>query len=79
MAVETGFAEINGARIYYEVAGRGAPLVFVHGYALDCRMWDDQFDDFADRYRVVRYDIRGFGRSDLPTAAPFSDRYGLTS
>jgi pimeloyl-ACP methyl ester carboxylesterase len=77
MAVETGFAEINDARIYYEVAGRDAPLVFVHGYALDCRMWDDQFDDFADRYRVVRYDIRGFGRSDPPTAAPYSNHDDL--
>ena len=77
MTVGTGFAEINGARIYYEVAGSGAPLVFVHAYALDCRMWDDQFDHFADHNRVVRYDIRGFGRSDLPTAAPFSNHDDL--
>ena len=77
MTTEAGFADINGARIYYEVAGDGPPLVFLHGYTLDCRMWDDQFDHFADRYRVVRYDVRGFGRSDVPTEAPFSNHDDL--
>ncbi|MGH9276009.1 MAG: alpha/beta fold hydrolase [Acidimicrobiales bacterium] len=77
MTTETGFAEINGARIYYEVAGSGPALVFLHGYTLDRRMWDDQFEHFAGRYRVVRYDTRGFGRSDLPTEAPFSNHDDL--
>ena len=43
--------------------------MFVHGFTLDTRMWDDQWDVFASKYRVVRYDVRGFGRSDLPSAA----------
>src|SRR5712692_1960735 len=34
---------------------------------MDSRMWDDQFDVFAQHYRVIRYDMRGFGNSDLPT------------
>ena len=54
------------------MAGDGTPLVFGHGYSLDRRMWDDQFELFATRYRAVRYDLRGFGRSDVPMAAPFS-------
>ena len=37
--------------------------MLVHGFALDTRMWDDQFEPFSQRYRVVRYDLRGFGRS----------------
>lgn len=68
---ETGFAEITGARIYYEVAGDGPPLIFVHAGIADHRMWDDQFDVFSQHYRVVRYDMRGFGRStsgDTPFA-----------
>lgn len=77
MDIETGFADINGASIYYEVAGSGPPLVFVHGYTLDRRMWDDQFELFATRHRTVRYDLRGFGRSDVPTAAPFSNHEDL--
>ena len=53
-------------RLYYEVAGSGHPLVFIHGFTLDTRMWDDQFETFAREYQVVRYDRRGFGKSSLP-------------
>lgn len=60
---QTGFAEVNGTRLYYEVEGSGQPLVFIHGFTLDTRMWDHQFDEFAKHYRVIRYDARGFGRS----------------
>ena len=77
MSVETGVADINGANIYYEVAGDGPPLVFLHCFTADRRMWDDQFEHFAARHRVVRYDLRGFGRSDVPTAAPFSNHDDL--
>ena len=76
---ETGIADVNGARLYYEVAGSGQPLVFVHAGIADHRMWDDQFDVFAQQYRVIRYDARGFGRSDMPPG-PFAfrdDLYGL--
>lgn len=77
MTVESGYAEINGARIYYEVAGDGPPLVFLHCFTLDRRMWDEQFALFAAGHRVVRYDLRGFGSSDLPTSAPFSNHDDL--
>src|SRR5579864_1071549 len=57
------FAGVNGTRLHYEVAGDGDPVVFVHGLGLDMRMWDDQFEVFATRYRAIRYDLRGFGKS----------------
>ena len=60
---ETGFANVNGTRLYYEMSGRGDTVIFVHGFTLDTRMWDDQFDTFARRYRTIRYDARGFGKS----------------
>ena len=47
----------NGARLYYEVAGEGHPLALVHGFTLDTRMWDAQFEMFAQHYRVIRYDL----------------------
>jgi pimeloyl-ACP methyl ester carboxylesterase len=63
-----GFAEVNGTRLYYEAAGEGQALVLIHGFALDTRVWDDQFDVFAQQYRVIRLDLRGYGRSALPAA-----------
>jgi len=56
-------ARIGGTRTYYEVSGDGPALVLVHGAFVDGRMWDPQFDHLAGRYRVVRYDLRGHGRT----------------
>ena len=67
MQKETGFAEVNGTRLYYEVAGEGHPLVLIHGLVSDCRTWEDQFEPFAERFRVVCYEWRGMGRSAVPT------------
>ncbi len=72
----TGFADVNGARLYYEVAGSGHPLVLVHAGIADSRMWDDQFDVFARRYKVIRYDMRGYGKTAI-VDGPFSHRDDL--
>lgn len=78
---ERGFAQVNGARFAYEVAGEGHPLVLIHGGLMDQSMWDEQFEAFAQRYRVARFDVRGFGQSDVPAAGEqfslFEDVYGL--
>lgn len=55
--------------MYYETAGSGSPVVFIHGFGSDARIWDAQFVALSQRYRVIRYDLRGFGRSDIPTGA----------
>jgi 3-oxoadipate enol-lactonase len=47
--------------LYYEVASEGDPLLLVHAGIADSRMWDEQLKVFALRYRVIRYDMRGFG------------------
>jgi pimeloyl-ACP methyl ester carboxylesterase len=67
MASERGIAEVNGTRLVYEVTGNGPPVVFVHGFTLDMRMWDDQVAPLATSHRVLRYDLRGFGASSNPT------------
>ncbi|MDF3041014.1 MAG: hypothetical protein K0Q71_3720, partial [Thermomicrobiales bacterium] len=46
MVIERGIAEVNGTRLAYEVTGVGPPVVFVHGFTLDMRMWDDQMTPF---------------------------------
>jgi 3-oxoadipate enol-lactonase len=64
----SGFAEVNGARLYYEARGKGPrAVVLLHGGLVDRRLWDDQMKPLAKRYRVVRYDLRGYGRSAAPT------------
>ncbi|GCE21701.1 hypothetical protein KDK_55010 [Dictyobacter kobayashii] len=74
--IQTGFVETNGTRIYYEMLGQGHALVLLHGGYMDRRMWDDQFSLLAERYQVIRYDIRGFGKSTLPQR-PYADRDDL--
>jgi 3-oxoadipate enol-lactonase len=61
--VESGYVPATGARLYYEVAGSGHPLVLIHAGIADCRMWDEQVPVFAQHFRVIRYDTRGFGKS----------------
>lgn len=50
--------------LYYEKKGSGDFVVLLHGFTLDTRMWDDQFDLLAKSYQVIRFDHRGHGRSE---------------
>ncbi len=78
IATQSGFAEVQGGRLYYESAGSGDAVVLVHGNAGDCRHWDAQFGALAIGYRVIRYDVRGFGDSSLPEEdRPYSDHEDL--
>ena len=71
-SVMQGTAHVNGTSIYYEQKGRGFPIVFISGGGiLDRRGWDEQFDLFSKHYRVIRYDVRGIGKSARPQG-PFS-------
>jgi len=69
---QSGFAEINGTRLYYEMAGSGVPVALVHGLAADTRIWDFQFEPFAQHHQVIRYDLRGHGKSAMPTTESYS-------
>ena len=59
-------AVLNGARIHYERAGAGMPVVFLHAGVADSRMWGPQVRAFAKNFDVIAPDMRGFGRSELP-------------
>jgi pimeloyl-ACP methyl ester carboxylesterase len=76
--VQHGFAPVNGTRLFYEIRGAGPAVVLIHGGQLDCRMWDDQLDAFSRRYRVIRYDVRGYGGSPRP-AVSYSDAEDLAA
>jgi pimeloyl-ACP methyl ester carboxylesterase len=67
-----GLAPVNQAQIYYERGGEGAPFVMIHAGVADSRQWENEFAHFADRFQVVRYDLRGFGQSE-PVAGDYND------
>lgn len=75
-SVQSGFVEVDGARLYYEQAGSGTPVVMIHGGFLDHHMWDGQFTLVADRYRAIRYDVRAHGQSSSDSV-PFADHEDL--
>lgn len=65
----------NVIQHYYELTGEGPPLVFIHGAFGDSRLWDAQWKHFSSQYRLLRYDLRGHGR----TGASDLDRYTMTT
>ncbi len=62
----------DGVKLYYEEAGSGIPVVFVHEFAGDHRSWEAQVRYFSRRYRCITYDARGYPPSDVPKD---SERY----
>jgi Predicted hydrolases or acyltransferases (alpha/beta hydrolase superfamily) len=61
--VKEGYIVVDEGLLYYQEAGKGEPVILIHGHSLDHRMWETQFHEFARNYRVIRYDVRGYGRS----------------
>jgi pimeloyl-ACP methyl ester carboxylesterase len=59
----TGRINVGDAMLTYASTGAGQPIVFIHGWTQHLGIWDDQVAAFAPRYRVIRYDVRGFGES----------------
>ncbi len=58
----------DGTRLYYEEAGKGTPIVFVHEFSGDHRSWEMQMRYFCRRYRCIVFNTRGYPPSDVPKA-----------
>ena len=58
--------QAEGARLYYEEAGAGHPIVFVHEFGADLREWETQMRFFSRAYRCIAYNARGYPPSDVP-------------
>jgi 3-oxoadipate enol-lactonase len=69
LAVQSGLLGVGDGTMYYESAGKGAPVILIHGGFGDRRMWDEQFVPLSQAFRVIRYDHRGFGKSSAPDKA----------
>ncbi|HEV2119903.1 MAG TPA: alpha/beta hydrolase [Candidatus Bathyarchaeia archaeon] len=74
--METGFVEVDGGKLYYETDGQGPALVLIHAGFLDCRMWDSRFQLYSKNYTTIRYDVRGYGKSDI-AKSKYSDHQDL--
>jgi 3-oxoadipate enol-lactonase len=60
------YADVNGARLWYEERGTGSAVVFLHAGLLDSRQWERQLETFSPRFRAIAFDTRGYGRSPAP-------------
>jgi pimeloyl-ACP methyl ester carboxylesterase len=74
--VKAGFVDIGDGKLYYEEDGDGDTLVLAHAGFVDSGMWDDQWGDFTRHFHVIRFDMRGYGKSD-PVSGPVSRRDDL--
>lgn len=76
--VTSGSVPVPGGALYYEEAGDGPAVVFIHAGIANMRMWETQVAAVAPRWRAVAYDCRGFGRTRSEPVA-FSNRADLVA
>jgi pimeloyl-ACP methyl ester carboxylesterase len=65
-AIQSRFADVNGTKIHYLIAGKGEPVLLLHGYAQNSHMWRPLMAELAKTNTVVAPDLRGFGQSAKP-------------
>lgn len=66
------FLEAGRVALHYEISGQGPPLVLIPGWTLNTRLWDFVLPSLEERFRVIRYDVRGAGRSTSDPSLEFS-------
>ncbi|MGA3305138.1 MAG: alpha/beta hydrolase [Stellaceae bacterium] len=64
--MESRFGEVNGVKLHYLVAGKGEPVILLHGYAQNSHMWLPLIPELAKTHTVIAPDLRGFGDSSKP-------------
>jgi pimeloyl-ACP methyl ester carboxylesterase len=62
------YAISGGVKLYYEEAGQGVPIVFVHEFSGDLRSWEPQLRHFSRRYRCIAFNARGYPPSEVPAS-----------
>jgi pimeloyl-ACP methyl ester carboxylesterase len=63
---ESRFAEVNGVKLHYLTAGKGDPIVLLHGFAETSHMWLPLITKLSGTHTVIAPDLRGFGASSTP-------------
>jgi pimeloyl-ACP methyl ester carboxylesterase len=76
--IKSGFAKSGNAKIYYQLAGIGQPLIMIHAGVADSRQWENEFAAFSKHLQVLRYDMRAYGKS-TPVPGGFTHLQDLTA
>ena len=66
-SVTSGYIKVDRDNLFYEKAGNGSVLIFIHDGLVHREIWEHQFDFFSKNHRVIRYDRRGYGKSSIST------------
>ena len=75
--IKGDYCPVNGGRLFYLKEGSGPPLIFIHGFCLDLRMWQRQINYFSKKYTCIAFDVRGFGNSSVTGDQPYSNHEDL--
>src|SRR5271155_4540333 len=62
----------DNVRLYFEEAGSGTPIIFLHEFAADYASWEPQMRYFSRGHRCIAYSARGYTPSDVPAGSTFS-------
>jgi 3-oxoadipate enol-lactonase len=66
-SINSGYINVKDGKLYYEMNGQGdETVILIHDGLVHGEVWDNQFSTFIKKFRVVRYDRRGYGRSPKP-------------
>lgn len=65
-SINDRFASVNGVRLHYLVAGKGEPVILLHGYTQNSHIWRPLMNELAKTRLVIAPDLRGFGQSSKP-------------
>lgn len=65
------FKTTDGNNLHYRIAGKGKPIIFVHGWAMNSHVWKYQLDGLSRDFQVIAVDLRGHGKSRFNFQFPF--------
>lgn len=66
------FKTTDGINLHYRITGKGKPIIFVHGWAMNSLVWKYQIDELSRDFQAISVDLRGHGKSEIPPFPPLS-------
>src|SRR3972149_2597314 len=66
------FKTTDGINLHYRITGKGKPIIYVHGWAMNSHVWKYQIDELSRDFQAITVDLRGHGKSEIPPSPPLS-------